>query len=63
VNCHRRCVHGYLGTEEIHDYSSNEPGEAPEITEGRIIMHLEFCDRTGQRTRVRLCPCQTREDK
>ncbi len=62
MTCARDCKFGYLGTSEIRDLSSNEPGESPELTEGRIGMHLEFCARTGERTKVRLCPCQTRPE-
>lgn len=61
--CRRNCTLGYLGTEEIRDESSNEPGEGVELTEGRISAHLEFMARLGQTTRVRLCPCQSRPEQ
>lgn len=60
--CRRNCHLGYLGTDEIRDESSNEPGETPELTAGRIGVHLEFMARLGQPTRVRLCPCQSRPE-
>ena len=63
MTCRRGCKAGYLGTDEIRDDSSNEQGVEPEVTEGRIGMHLEFCARVGQKTRVRLCPCQSRGEK
>lgn len=62
MTCRRNCVHGYLGTDEIRDESSNEPGETPDLTPGRIGAHLEFMARLGQTTKVRLCPCQSRPE-
>ena len=62
MTCRRNCLHGYLGTDEIRDESYNDQDGEPEITEGRISMHLEFCARVGQRTAVKLCPCQTRPE-
>lgn len=61
MTCPRNCAHGYLGTDEIVDHSDNHHDE-PKLTEGRIGMHLEFCARVGQKTKVRLCPCQTRPE-
>ena len=61
--CRRGCVHGYLGTAEIRDDAHNSHDEARPMTEGRIGMHLEFCARVGQKTKVRLCPCQLEGEK
>jgi hypothetical protein len=63
VTCPRNCVHGYLGTDEIRDDAHNSHDEARPMTEGRIGMHLEFCQRVGQKTRVRLCKCQESGEK
>jgi hypothetical protein len=52
VSCQRDCKFGFLGTEEIPLDHGQRLGE------GLIGMHLEFMARVGERTSVRLCPCQ-----
>lgn len=49
--CDRECTLGYLRTETI------PLADGEELTEGRILQHIEFCERVGDSNRVKLCPC------